>query len=49
LCSEELKTILTGGNKRDKMLKDFSELKKKLGKGGASTKVAQSLLKKISR
>jgi lipid-A-disaccharide synthase len=44
---KELKALLTGGSKRGKMLKDFAEMEKILGKGGASKKVAQSLLKTI--
>ncbi|MEY3237190.1 MAG: hypothetical protein RI883_1291 [Bacteroidota bacterium] len=43
----ELKTLLIGGSNREKMLKDFAEMEKILGKGGASEKVAQSLLKTI--
>jgi lipid-A-disaccharide synthase len=43
----ELKLILKGGSQREKMLLDYTELKKKLGAGGASKKVAQSLLKTI--
>ena len=44
---KELKTLLIGGSKREKMLQDFNEMEKILGKGGASEKVAQSLLKTI--
>jgi len=44
---KELKTLLIGGSKREKMLQDFAEMEKILGKGGASKKVAQSLLKTI--
>lgn len=44
---EELKPLLVGGNQRERMLQDFKELKKNLGGGGASNKVAQSLLKTI--
>ena len=43
----EIKTILIGGSKRETMLQDFNEMEKILGKGGASKKVAQSLLKTI--
>ena len=43
----EIKTILIGGSKREKILQDFNEMEKILGKGGASKKVAQSLLKTI--
>ena len=44
---QELEAILIGGAKREKLLKDYDELKTKLGGGGASKKVAQSLLKTI--
>lgn len=43
----ELRGILPGGPNRERMLQDYEELKKKLGAGGASRKVAQSLLKTI--
>lgn len=43
----ELEKILFGGNSRNQMLEDFTELKNKLGAGGASRNVAQSLLKTI--
>jgi lipid-A-disaccharide synthase len=43
----ELEKILVGGQNRDRMLSDYEELKAKLGSGGASRKVAQSLLKTI--
>jgi hypothetical protein len=42
-----LDKILLGGNSRNHMLEDFAELKNKLGAGGASRNVAQSLLKTI--
>jgi lipid-A-disaccharide synthase len=45
--NRELKAILPGGPKRDQMLLEYGELKRKLGEGGASRKVAQSLLKTI--
>lgn len=41
----ELKKIIKGGVNREKMLSDYAELKIMLGDGGASEKVAQSLLK----
>ncbi len=43
----ELNAIIVGGKNREKMLNSFKELKIKLGGGGASKKVAQSLLKTI--
>ena len=46
---QELEAILIGGAKREKLLQDYDELKTKLGGGGASKKVAQSLLKTIQK
>ena len=43
----EIRTLIKGGEKREEMLKNYKILKSKLGLGGASTKVAQSLLKTI--
>lgn len=43
----ELKTLIPGGNRRAAVEADYQELIKMLGKGGASKKVAQSLLKTI--
>lgn len=45
--NEELSKIVHGGSEREKMIQSFIELKTKLGGGGASKKVAQSLLKTI--
>lgn len=42
---KEVERILPNGNKREAMLKDFSDLKKILGGGGASTKIAKAILK----
>ncbi len=44
---KELDLIRRGGEKRERLLNDYVELKNKLGGGGASKKVAQSLLKTI--
>jgi lipid-A-disaccharide synthase len=44
---EELNKIIEGGSSRQEMLSDFTELRTKLGAGGASKNVAQSLLKTI--
>jgi lipid-A-disaccharide synthase len=44
---EELGAVLDGGSRREKVMKDYDDLKTKLGGGGASKKVAQSLLKTI--
>jgi lipid A disaccharide synthetase len=43
----ELNKILLGGISRERMLADYNLLIENLGKGGASKKVAQSLLKTI--
>lgn len=45
--NEELKLLLKGGAKRDKVLADYEIMRQNLGGGGASEKVAQSLLKTI--
>lgn len=45
--SSELEQLIEGGSKREKMLADFKSMQKILGGGGASKKVAQSLLKTI--
>jgi lipid-A-disaccharide synthase len=44
---EELSYILKEGAKREKMLEEYASLRNSLGGGGASEKVAQSLLKTI--
>lgn len=41
---EELALVLKGGSKREKVLQDYAQLRDKLGGGGASQKVAESLL-----
>lgn len=45
--SSELSLILKGGEKRDFILKKYEEMKKIVGDGGASKKVAQLMLKTI--
>ena len=45
--AEELSYIVEGGKNRSAMIGSFKKLKIKLGGGGASKKVAQSLLKTI--
>lgn len=42
---EELNQLVKGGSGREKMLEDYKKLKEVLGGGGASRKIAQSLLK----
>jgi lipid-A-disaccharide synthase len=44
---QELQQIIIGGKKRASILENYKELKKIVGGGGASDKVAQSLLKTI--
>ncbi|MFN5416516.1 MAG: lipid-A-disaccharide synthase [Flavobacteriia bacterium] len=44
---QELNQLIKGGDKREKVLSEYKLLKEKLGSGGASKKVAQSLLKTI--
>lgn len=44
---KELDLLITNQEHRSKMLSDYVELAEKLGNGGASKKVAQSLLKNI--
>jgi lipid-A-disaccharide synthase len=44
---QELEQIIIGGKKRASILENYKELKKIVGGGGASEKVAQSLLKTI--
>lgn len=43
----EVSQLIIGKPKREQMLNDYKELKKILGEGGASKKIAQSLLKTI--
>jgi lipid-A-disaccharide synthase len=47
LIEEEFSKIIKGGSKRNKILEEYVLLREKLGSGGASKKVAQSLLSKI--
>jgi lipid-A-disaccharide synthase len=43
----ELIKVLPGGDDHERLMNDYRELQKNLGGGGASLKVAQSLLKTI--
>jgi lipid-A-disaccharide synthase len=45
--AEELRAVIEGGKKRQQVLEDYTRLKNMLGKGGASKKVAQLVLKTI--
>ena len=44
---QELHSLISDQPKRERVIKDYNELRDLLGKGGASKKVAQSLLKTI--
>ena len=44
---KELKDIIVGGTKRESMLEDYKILHETLGEGGASQKIAKSMLKFI--
>ena len=51
-CSEstiksEFKRIVVGGDKRENILDDYQSLKKVLGEGGASKKLASLMLSQI--
>jgi lipid-A-disaccharide synthase len=43
----ELRSILKGGIKREKMLRDFEELRSIIGGAGASERFAQDIVKTI--
>lgn len=45
--ASELKAVLPGGKKREEVLKDYQELAKLLGGGGASDRIADGILKTI--
>jgi lipid-A-disaccharide synthase len=47
--TEELKAILKGGNKREKMLTDYESLKQKLGPAGASGRIAAEMVKELRK
>ncbi|MDQ1296981.1 MAG: lipid-A-disaccharide synthase [Bacteroidota bacterium] len=44
----ELKAILPGGEKREKMLDDFLRLKEKMGSSGASRRVARKMVEELN-
>jgi lipid-A-disaccharide synthase len=46
---KELKLVLRGGEKREKMLSDYVLLKQKLGPAGASARVAADMVKVLSK
>jgi lipid-A-disaccharide synthase len=47
--ANELKSVLPGGDKREKMLSDYVELRKILGPAGASARVAADMVKILKK
>jgi lipid-A-disaccharide synthase len=45
----ELSAILPGGNKRNKILSDYKDLKTKLGPAGASGRIAQEIVEELKK
>jgi lipid-A-disaccharide synthase len=45
----ELSAILPGGNKRNKILSDYEDLKTKLGPAGASGRIAQEMVEELKK
>jgi lipid-A-disaccharide synthase len=43
----EVRAILLSGEKRERMLKDFDELRRMMGKEGASDRFAQDIVKSL--
>jgi lipid-A-disaccharide synthase len=48
-AATELRSILKGGAKREKMLKDFAELSTLIGGSGASQRFASEIVKTLKR
>lgn len=46
---EELKAILPGGTKREKLLSDYEVLKNKLGSAGASGRIAREMVNELKK
>jgi lipid-A-disaccharide synthase len=46
---EELKAILPGGSKREKLLSDYEVLKNKLGSAGASGRIAREMVAELEK
>jgi lipid-A-disaccharide synthase len=44
----ELEAILKGGNKRDRLISDYAELRNRLGSPGASGRVAREMVREMS-
>jgi lipid-A-disaccharide synthase len=49
ILMSELSAILSGGDKRNKILSDYAELKKKLGPAGASGRIAIEMVKELRK
>jgi lipid-A-disaccharide synthase len=47
--SEELRSILEGGSKREKMLADFAELQEMMGGDGSSHRTAKDIVKSLRK
>ena len=48
-AEQELRSILIGGSKREKMLADFDELRSIIGGAGASDRVAAEIVKTLQK
>jgi lipid-A-disaccharide synthase len=46
-AEKELRAIIKGGAKREKMLKDFDELREIIGGAGASDRFAEDIVRTI--
>jgi lipid-A-disaccharide synthase len=46
-AEEELRSILTGGSKRERMKADFEELSAMIGSEGASQRFAEDIVKSL--
>lgn len=49
VAAEELRAILPGGTKREKMLAEFQELQTRMGEAGASHRFAKAMVEEIHR
>ena len=49
ILSAELKAILPGGTKREKILSDYKVLKKRLGPAGASGRIAKEMVAELQK
>jgi lipid-A-disaccharide synthase len=48
-AEKELRSILIGGEKREKMLSDFAELREIIGGSGASDRFAEDIVKTLKK